>query len=687
MTAGSLKRKVDPADESQPQDSDVSLQNFLNQHHPADQSTLHHHNRQPSTFFETRQPVASLPHTILPKKVVIDLTEDESSDLHDDLLLSRQLQAQFDTEIALPVPGSPSKKQKMTLPSFDPYSLSAPHGEASPSTVSMAFDPFSISAESANLAYQSTSLDEEMARALQAHIDAQDANKLDEARYRIAEASSSAAQDSTLTLDSQTIHELAESVYKRRCPGCAAALTHDLNDLIRVKKRALMEEKTITGTMSCRFCHHAICAGCGKLPAPTQMGLRNDRFQEYMVGWHCDNSRRVVLLILLCIPAHGKSASRKPSRPYPAPRNGIGRFGHKHLAGVGYGRDDHSFVGQHASFKSSEQEDLELLPVLVALLEAIPNWHKETTFDQVPLEAFLSAIFRRSTILEQIAGLLRNDSIPDMAQRSPIYHTLITFLTALANHAATAAVLFRPRHLYPEKHQLLAITTAFETIPQNGVCEETTSSLAQLLEPQASQAKGFLERARKDMSALLEDRELQDAVQICERFVDLAEFIANNSNSSIPVEKPTSGKGKCKATDDMKTWYADNCVTEVEDTLMLEHHYWHREANKIVNSSRGRMKKLLMELTSLRSSLPPGIYVKYASSRIDVMKFLIIGPMGTPYENGVFEFDLLCPADYPASPPKVQFKTTGEGRAHFNPNLYPCGKGQSLNDSYCSRYD
>jgi ubiquitin-protein ligase len=38
--------------------------------------------------------------------------------------------------------------------------------------------------------------------------------------------------------------------------------------------------------------------------------------------------------------------------------------------------------------------------------------------------------------------------------------------------------------------------------------------------------------------------------------------------------------------------------------------------------------------------------------------------------NGLFAFDVLLPADYPASPPKVLALTTGGGTVRFNPNLY-----------------
>jgi baculoviral IAP repeat-containing protein 6 len=56
------------------------------------------------------------------------------------------------------------------------------------------------------------------------------------------------------------------------------------------------------------------------------------------------------------------------------------------------------------------------------------------------------------------------------------------------------------------------------------------------------------------------------------------------------------------------------------------------------------------------------------------MKALVSGPIGTPYANGLFEFDVVLKADYPSSAPLVKFRTTDHGRVRFNPNLYHCGK-------------
>jgi ubiquitin-conjugating enzyme E2 O len=45
--------------------------------------------------------------------------------------------------------------------------------------------------------------------------------------------------------------------------------------------------------------------------------------------------------------------------------------------------------------------------------------------------------------------------------------------------------------------------------------------------------------------------------------------------------------------------------------------------------------------------------VRAFEDRCDLLRALIIGPSGTPYEGCPFVFDLQLPADFPASPPKV----------------------------------
>jgi len=87
-----------------------------------------------------------------------------------------------------------------------------------------------------------------------------------------------------------------------------------------------------------------------------------------------------------------------------------------------------------------------------------------------------------------------------------------------------------------------------------------------------------------------------------------------------------------------------------------------------------KMKRLKQELAALSNSLPDGIYLCVNEDRYDMMKVMIVGPHGTPYEMGCFLFDLYIPADYPQVCPKMTFLTTGSSTMYFNPNLYTNGK-------------
>ncbi|KAG7273126.1 LOW QUALITY PROTEIN: hypothetical protein CRUP_005454 [Coryphaenoides rupestris] len=70
------------------------------------------------------------------------------------------------------------------------------------------------------------------------------------------------------------------------------------------------------------------------------------------------------------------------------------------------------------------------------------------------------------------------------------------------------------------------------------------------------------------------------------------------------------------------------------------------------------------EMVLLATSLPDGIMVKTFEDRM--------GPTRTPYEDGLFLFDIQLPNIYPAAPPLFSYLSQCSGR--LNPNLYDNGK-------------
>jgi len=90
--------------------------------------------------------------------------------------------------------------------------------------------------------------------------------------------------------------------------------------------------------------------------------------------------------------------------------------------------------------------------------------------------------------------------------------------------------------------------------------------------------------------------------------------------------------------------------------------------------SKEKLKRLKKDIAILSNSLPEGVFVRIDENHMDIIKVMIVGPRGTPYENGCFFFDLSIPENYPQQNPEMIFLTTGNHMYRFNPNLYNEGK-------------
>lgn len=93
-------------------------------------------------------------------------------------------------------------------------------------------------------------------------------------------------------------------------------------------------------------------------------------------------------------------------------------------------------------------------------------------------------------------------------------------------------------------------------------------------------------------------------------------------------------------------------------------------------TSTSCMKRLSSEIPTLASDLPidmgASIFLRVDEQYPRAMRAIISGPADTPYESGLFVFDIYLPPNYPTEVPCINFMNTGNVR--FNPNLYHCGK-------------
>ncbi|KAF8646342.1 hypothetical protein HU200_065919 [Digitaria exilis] len=100
-----------------------------------------------------------------------------------------------------------------------------------------------------------------------------------------------------------------------------------------------------------------------------------------------------------------------------------------------------------------------------------------------------------------------------------------------------------------------------------------------------------------------------------------------------------------------------------------DHHYLD---NKEQGSYGPRewLKRVQKEWKILEANLPDTIYVRAFEDRMDLPRAVIVGVSGTPYQDGLFFFDMKLPPSYPVTPPEVTYHSFG---LRVNPNLYHSG--------------
>ena len=107
----------------------------------------------------------------------------------------------------------------------------------------------------------------------------------------------------------------------------------------------------------------------------------------------------------------------------------------------------------------------------------------------------------------------------------------------------------------------------------------------------------------------------------------------------------------------------------LDESPPLDHHY----LPKATRLSASLLRRVRKEHAILTDSLPPGIWVRTWSDRLDLLRILIIGPRGTPYELAPFVLDVHLREDFPLKPPEVYFHSWTFGVGRINPNLYEEG--------------
>ncbi|KAI2470812.1 hypothetical protein F4781DRAFT_158799 [Annulohypoxylon bovei var. microspora] len=518
-----------------------------------------------------------------------------------------------------------------------------------------------------------------------------------------------AAIDSALR-ELKPVQEFVTECIGRTCSRCNKTKSKSMesNDVVKMTAGWTKPGGKIMLGVSCQnvFCAASTCLGCGKIMSPVTVNGPSIELDisgtKLAVGWCCDAGRLAAIWALACGWEAPSWKSRTMTRVVSKVRertNAKSTAVQSALAmvamscpqatakGVGYGSGRLDYLPFHSipylnprsharptPKKPIDTQEYLLHEAYFKLLAILlPSYTRtRTTALDVTPPFFLAHMLSRSPLIEKAATMLSNDSIGEISRQYQVHDAVLDFFDTLGSHPITAELVYNDRNLYhPKGGSLLEVSIGPVKNKGRIVTKDTGKSLLALLGKLAAQSQTVLRHARSN-PADFQNSEGADLLKLSRRLSRVSTLHAANMQRFRTTMEISEDKPEINFTE----WHRENCVSDVADETIMRDFMCAQAAKRALKDVpvRGRMKRLITELSTLQTSLPEGIFIRYGSSRLDVMKVLIIGPKYTPYEHGLFEFDLWCPLDYPNSPPQMKFKTTNSGKIRFNPNLYEDGK-------------
>jgi len=146
----------------------------------------------------------------------------------------------------------------------------------------------------------------------------------------------------------------------------------------------------------------------------------------------------------------------------------------------------------------------------------------------------------------------------------------------------------------------------------------------------------------------------------------LVKWIANKFDVKLAKEEDTVVHNWSRSN-----WHEPGHFKHFDSVKNPLDHFYVKETGQATNMKQKWIKKVQQEWNILEKNLPDTIFVRIYEDRMDLLRAVIVGAAGTPYQDGLFFFDIHFPSKYPDVPPQAYYHSGG---LRLNPNLYDDGK-------------
>lgn len=161
--------------------------------------------------------------------------------------------------------------------------------------------------------------------------------------------------------------------------------------------------------------------------------------------------------------------------------------------------------------------------------------------------------------------------------------------------------------------------------------DDLTTSVVGCMAKLASQAESLSDVTKGDQAIAMEF-DSEDGRSI----VETAKTVKNLHRAL--VSHTYEAKHSKKHSDKFAQWDAYHEKHRVDYDSSIEKYLSPKIASdRAYTSPMNRMRRIVSEQVEMSTGLPQYIFLKIHDSRPDIMKCLMVGPEGTPYEGGLFE--------------------------------------------------
>jgi ubiquitin-protein ligase len=267
---------------------------------------------------------------------------------------------------------------------------------------------------------------------------------------------------------------------------------------------------------------------------------------------------------------------------------------------------------------------------------------------------------------------------------------ITNFLDALCgSRSIDLKVKDMSKYNFDPKKLLLTITTVMLRLAKQSPAEAPYVSpsyqdFVQAMADHPDYSHSTMNKASSILRRLGSDEHYAEFIKLVDRVNSILSIINKSEGTATAAALDTSWQDEVEAVDigieDLKIVYSAALEDSKYDSYSLQecHAFESHLAVQSLDPRSLKLRALMREATQLSDHLPihqeSSIFVRQDEDRMDIIRALITGPVGTPYSLGCFVFDIYFPTNYPSVPPLVKLITTGNGTVRFNPNLYADGK-------------